>query len=765
MANVVEIDVRANDQTKGFAGVKAGLSQALGGLAGIAKVAGADLAASLAGPVVAAAGTAVAAFASAGAALGAFGAAAKPQLAGVTAAADLYAKAQASAAAGSASAAKDMEAYKASLDKLPPATRATAVAFIGLKNDFQKWSDSLAPKTMPIFTQGINILRTLLPSLTPLVNAASTALSGFMGTLQKDAQGGGIQRFIGNLANAAKDVLPAFLNSLRNIAIGFGGVINAFLPFSGALAGGLEKLTAKFADFGKNLGTNSSFIQFMDNAKAKGPGLLELIGNLAKSFLAIATALAPFSGLTLIVAEAFAKLIAAIPQDVMNWLAPAIGGIVLAIRAWAVVQGILNVVLAANPIGLVVLAIAGLVAGLIYAYKHSETFRNIVNKAWSSIKEGVSSAWAIIKPIAKDFAEFFEKGIVPGIEKAIEKFTDLGVAVGAIKDKFSDLTSGLSAGGKGPSKKEAKGIGSKIIDIVIPEIHGGGAIAGLQKITDAFKKLDWEKAVSIHVKAVSKAFSTLKSAVSSATNYVSSHWRGFYDRQINMASAAMHSLASTFLGGIRKVVSFFLSPWPGAQAKFNGFMHGLTASVQRMISSVAGTLHRLPGIVAGIASHAWNALSSQLSRVAGAVRRIAGSMWNAIPASLRGAVNAVYGILSGLSGYVGSVLSNIASRISSVVHSIPGFAHGGIVGAAGGGPRSNLVMVGEQGRELVRLPFGSTVLPNGQTEGMMAAGGGSGGRTVIEINSSGSRLDDTLVEILRNAVRVRGGNVQVVLGR
>lgn len=45
-----------------------------------------------------------------------------------------------------------------------------------------------------------------------------------------------------------------------------------------------------------------------------------------------------------------------------------------------------NAALAANPIGLVVVAIAALAAGLVYAYKNSETFRNIVNGAFSAIK-------------------------------------------------------------------------------------------------------------------------------------------------------------------------------------------------------------------------------------------------------------------------------------------------------------------------------------------------------------------------------------------
>lgn len=95
-----------------------------------------------------------------------------------------------------------------------------------------------------------------------------------------------------------------------------------------------------------------------------------------------------------------------------------------------------------------------------------------------------------------------------------------------------------------------------------------------------------------------------------------------------------------------------------------------------------------------------------------------------------------------------------------------GYAHGGIRGAAaaGGGPRSNTTLVGEYGRELVDLPPGSRVRSNPDTERILSQGSG-GGVAVIEIKSGGSKLDDLLVEMLRKAVRVRGGNVQLVLGR
>jgi hypothetical protein len=62
-----------------------------------------------------------------------------------------------------------------------------------------------------------------------------------------------------------------------------------------------------------------------------------------------------------------------------------VGGLFLlvkATRAYTAVQAALNVVMEMNPIGLVVVAIAALVAGLVYRLQEVETFRNIVNGAF-----------------------------------------------------------------------------------------------------------------------------------------------------------------------------------------------------------------------------------------------------------------------------------------------------------------------------------------------------------------------------------------------
>ncbi|QHD84416.1 tape measure protein [Gordonia sp. JH63] len=67
--------------------------------------------------------------------------------------------------------------------------------------------------------------------------------------------------------------------------------------------------------------------------------------------------------------------------------------VAIATRAWAAVQWVLNAALSANPIGIVIAAIVALVAGVVLAYKKSETFRNIVTAAWNGIKTAIGAVW------------------------------------------------------------------------------------------------------------------------------------------------------------------------------------------------------------------------------------------------------------------------------------------------------------------------------------------------------------------------------------
>jgi hypothetical protein len=94
-------------------------------------------------------------------------------------------------------------------------------------------------------------------------------------------------------------------------------------------------------------------------------------------------------------------------------------------------------------------------------------------------------------------------------------------------------------------------------------------------------------------------------------------------------------------------------------------------------------------------------------------------------------------------------------------------AHGGIIGAAGGGPRSRMTLVGEQGPELVDLAPGSRVRSNPDSKRIAAsmAGGGGGGPITIQLMLDGRQVAEAIFDPLRHEIRTRGGNVQAALGQ
>jgi hypothetical protein len=111
-------------------------------------------------------------------------------------------------------------------------------------------------------------------------------------------------------------------------------------------------------------------------------------------------------------------------------IAGAIGGIAAAVllvngamtawsaitKAFTAIQAAFNAVMAMNPITLIVIGIAALVAGLVIAYKKFEGFRNLVDSVFSFIKTAVSGGFDFFKGYL-DFVLGIYKGIFNGVAK------------------------------------------------------------------------------------------------------------------------------------------------------------------------------------------------------------------------------------------------------------------------------------------------------------------------------------------------------------
>ena len=148
-------------------------------------------------------------------------------------------------------------------------------------------------------------------------------------------------------------------------------------------------------------------------------------------------------------------------------VATIITNIVKAFKVWraatvgmTAAQWLLNVAMSANPIGLIVAAIAALVAGLVLAYKKSEKFREIVNSIGEAFKK-------VGKFIADVFTGKFEW---PKIKMPKFEITPEGWKIGdLLKGKIPKLKINWNAkGGIFDKPTVLRGVGEDGAEAVIP---------------------------------------------------------------------------------------------------------------------------------------------------------------------------------------------------------------------------------------------------------------------------------------------------------
>ncbi|WP_198394398.1 phage tail protein [Brevibacterium yomogidense] len=197
----------------------------------------------------------------------------------------------------------------------------------------------------------------------------------------------------------------------------------AMKPISDAIVDGIEKLPEIF--------------EKVTNAVRENLGVLKNLG------IVVATATAAFATYKLTVA---AITIGTAAWNVVTNAAR------IATAGWAVQQRLLNAAFKANPIGIVITIIAGLVAAVILAYNNFEWFRNVVDTAWAAIKNAISvvvdwfvnTAWPwmkeIITAIGDWFVNLYQNYIKPawdGIWGAIQ------TAWGYIEPVFNFIVTGI----------------------------------------------------------------------------------------------------------------------------------------------------------------------------------------------------------------------------------------------------------------------------------------------------------------------------------
>lgn len=178
------------------------------------------------------------------------------------------------------------------------------------------------------------------------------------------------------LAEAMRKSLGARLAKLRSAAIELG--FKFFDAFGPQIEAGIDKITKGVDSMNKNFGalkTNvSGAIQFFNNWS----GTIKFAAGALASYWAIQKGIIITQG---IMATGLKLKIAA-----MTLYSGGIKAVSLATKVWAGVQTMLNVALTMNPIGLAIVGIAALTAGVVVAYNSFDTFREKVDSAIDSVK-------------------------------------------------------------------------------------------------------------------------------------------------------------------------------------------------------------------------------------------------------------------------------------------------------------------------------------------------------------------------------------------
>ena len=102
--------------------------------------------------------------------------------------------------------------------------------------------------------------------------------------------------------------------------------------------------------------------------------------------------------------------------------------------------------LSISPIGMIAIAIGAVVAALIYAYQHSETFRNVVNSAVEAVKEKFETFRARVQICLEAIQQFLErhKEEVSSVKEFISSVIELMISIlGSCVSTIGSMLSGL----------------------------------------------------------------------------------------------------------------------------------------------------------------------------------------------------------------------------------------------------------------------------------------------------------------------------------
>ena len=367
---------------------------------------------------------------------------------------------------------------------------------------------------------------------------------------------------------------------------------------------------------------------------------------------------------------------------------------------------IFNAVLSANPIGLIVTAVAALTAGLVWFFTQTETGQQI----WSSFVDWIKQAW-------QGIADFFV-GLWSGISEGASTLWDgvvttwnayvesLKAMWNAVVTFFSDLWVSIQEA----ASVAWTAITTAVMAIVQPFIDGfmniwNNISDGLTQIWEGIKMIfqgAWEFIKSIFLGAIliiidlvtgnfnqlgadlSLIWEGIKNSISMIWEGIKTYFSGVVDVIVGYGIAVFENFSAALSAIWEFIKSAASATWEwikstvtslitglvqGAQNIWDGFMNflsslweGIKSTASNAWSSLASSvLSIINGLVSG-AQNAWNTMSNAVSSLVSNVTGFFNQLWNidlysAGQAILQGFLNGLQSMWSSVTNFVGGIAS------------------------------------------------------------------------------------------------------------
>jgi tape measure domain-containing protein len=505
----------------------------------------------------------------------------------------------------------------------------------------------------------------------------------------------------------------------------------ALLPTLDALTPIISDLIDKMSDWGESAGKAVSnvvkyfqdlfqklqenaatlaFLEAWDNIKSAFDSIVSIIGNVINSFLGINTettknatsidnvakSIAVFAGKLSEITKKIADFLKKISESktAMSVLKGTLVVLASAFAAFKVATGILGVIdafktigtvakmamvpvkalfglIIANPFVAIAVAIAAVVAGLIYFFTQTETGK----KAWQSFVDFLSQSIEAIKQFFTGLGTWFSELWTSTVEGTKTIWN-------GITEFFSGLWNGIVT----------------IITNVFATI--ASAVTGAYNwFVTTFQPLIsfYQSIFNLIGSIINAAFQLILAIIRGAYQLVIGAWKGlsgFFGGIFNAVSSVASSVFSA-------IGSFASSAWEVVRSIWSaaaGFFSGIFNAVRGVVSGVFSSL-------GGFASNAWGAISGVFSGVAsffsgvfnGARNAVSGA-FSAFAGFASNAYNAIIGVFSGLGSFFSGLFGGISSMINSVlggvtntINNISG-AINGIAGKLGGLFKGSMVV-------------------------------------------------------------------------